>query len=95
MKATGEVMAIDRSFEGALQKAVRSLETERQATSLWEDPAWTSTEAARGADSAAERPAPLGGRGRAAPGRDADADSRRWSKIDLWFLDKLRRHRRP
>ncbi len=27
MKATGEVMAIDRSFEGALQKAVRSLET--------------------------------------------------------------------
>ncbi|MBM7865814.1 carbamoyl-phosphate synthase large subunit [Heliobacterium gestii] len=27
MKATGEVMAIDRTFEGALQKAVRSLET--------------------------------------------------------------------
>jgi carbamoyl-phosphate synthase large subunit len=27
MKATGEVMAIDRSFEGALQKAIRSLET--------------------------------------------------------------------
>src|SRR5689334_69633 len=27
MKATGEVMAIDRSFEGALQKAVRSLES--------------------------------------------------------------------
>ena len=27
MKATGEVMAIDRSFEGALMKAVRSLET--------------------------------------------------------------------
>jgi len=26
MKATGEVMAIDRTFEGALQKAVRSLE---------------------------------------------------------------------
>lgn len=26
MKATGEVMAIDRSFEGALQKALRSLE---------------------------------------------------------------------
>ena len=37
MKATGEVMAIDRSFEGALQKAVRSLET--GATDLvWEDP---------------------------------------------------------
>ncbi|MYL54478.1 carbamoyl-phosphate synthase (glutamine-hydrolyzing) large subunit [Pontibacillus yanchengensis] len=27
MKATGEVMAIDRTFEGALNKAVRSLET--------------------------------------------------------------------
>lgn len=27
MKATGEVMAIDRTFEGALMKAVRSLET--------------------------------------------------------------------
>ncbi|HEX6988080.1 MAG TPA: carbamoyl-phosphate synthase large subunit [Bacillota bacterium] len=27
MKATGEVMAIDRSFEGALHKALRSLET--------------------------------------------------------------------
>ena len=26
MKATGEVMAIDRTFEGALMKAVRSLE---------------------------------------------------------------------
>src|SRR5690606_17661531 len=26
MKATGEVMAIDRSFEGALNKAIRSLE---------------------------------------------------------------------
>ena len=27
MKATGEVMAIDRTFEAALQKAVRSLES--------------------------------------------------------------------
>ena len=34
MKATGEVMAIDRSFEGALQKAVRSLETDRQGPGL-------------------------------------------------------------
>src|ERR1700746_3303535 len=29
MKATGEVMAIDRSFEAALQKAVRSLESDQ------------------------------------------------------------------
>ncbi|MBA2777204.1 MAG: carbamoyl-phosphate synthase large subunit, partial [Chloroflexia bacterium] len=40
MKATGEVMAIDRSFEGAVQKAVRSLETTAKDLS-WEDPAWS------------------------------------------------------
>ncbi|MEW6034248.1 MAG: carbamoyl-phosphate synthase large subunit [Chloroflexota bacterium] len=39
MKATGEVMAIDRSFEAALHKAVRSLEFGRK-TMLWEDPGW-------------------------------------------------------
>ena len=39
MKATGEVMAIDRSFEAALQKAVRSLEV-RGRSLLWEDHAW-------------------------------------------------------
>ncbi len=36
MKATGEVMAIDRSFEAALQKAVRSLEIGGRSV-LWED----------------------------------------------------------
>ncbi|MHB0867846.1 MAG: carbamoyl-phosphate synthase large subunit [Chloroflexota bacterium] len=39
MKATGEVMAIDRSFEASLQKAVRSLEQGNRSL-LWEDPAW-------------------------------------------------------
>ncbi|MEE8413347.1 MAG: carbamoyl-phosphate synthase (glutamine-hydrolyzing) large subunit, partial [Dehalococcoidales bacterium] len=39
MKATGEVMAIDRCFEAALQKAVRSLESSKSSL-LWEDPAW-------------------------------------------------------
>jgi len=39
MKATGEVMAIDRCFEGALQKAVRSLEVGSRSL-LWESPAW-------------------------------------------------------
>ena len=37
MKATGEVMAIDRSFEAAFQKAVRSLEITNRSL-LWEDP---------------------------------------------------------
>ena len=41
MKATGEVMAIDRCFEAALQKAVRSLEMGGRSL-LWEDPAWRS-----------------------------------------------------
>ena len=40
MKATGEVMAIDRSFEAAFQKAVRSLEITNRSI-LWEDPDWS------------------------------------------------------
>ena len=39
MKATGEVMAIDRSFEAALQKAIRSLELGERSL-LWEQAAW-------------------------------------------------------
>ena len=39
MKATGEVMAIDRSFEAAFQKAVRSLEITNRSL-LWEDNGW-------------------------------------------------------
>ena len=49
MKATGEVMAIDRCFEAALQKAVRSLEMGGHSL-LWEDPAWRR----EGADSAGD-----------------------------------------
>ncbi|MBN1692099.1 MAG: carbamoyl-phosphate synthase large subunit [Dehalococcoidales bacterium] len=43
MKATGEVMAIDRCFEAALQKAVRSLEFSKSSL-LWEDPKWKLTD---------------------------------------------------
>ena len=39
MKATGEVMAIDRSFEAALMKAVRSLEDGKRSL-RWEAPEW-------------------------------------------------------
>ena len=39
MKATGEVMAIDRSFEAAFQKAVRSLEITGRSI-LWEATRW-------------------------------------------------------
>jgi len=51
MKATGEVMAIDRSFEGALQKAVRSLEVGNRSL-LWEDPRWTEEPAKKAKTSA-------------------------------------------
>ena len=40
MKATGEVMAIDRSFEAAFQKAVRSLEITNRSL-LWEHSDWS------------------------------------------------------
>ena len=39
MKATGEVMAIDRCFEAAFQKAVRSLEITNRSM-LWEESEW-------------------------------------------------------
>ena len=39
MKGTGEVMAIERCFEAALQKAVRSLEYGKKSL-LWEDSHW-------------------------------------------------------
>ena len=45
MKATGEVMAIDRSFEAAMQKALRSLEVKGQGL-LWESPSWVSSDVA-------------------------------------------------
>ncbi|HEX2915922.1 MAG TPA: carbamoyl-phosphate synthase large subunit [Chloroflexia bacterium] len=40
MKATGEVMAIDRSFEAAFQKAVRSLEWGGKSL-MWEEGEWS------------------------------------------------------
>ncbi|NPV27038.1 MAG: carbamoyl-phosphate synthase large subunit [Firmicutes bacterium] len=44
MKATGEVMAIDRTFEAALLKAVRSLEIGVYGLRLPEAPWWTDME---------------------------------------------------
>ena len=66
MKATGEVMAIDRTFEGALQKAVRSLEIGGRSL-LWED---SDVEGQpRGAPAARDRRAALVDHGGAAPRR--------------------------
>jgi len=44
MKATGEVMAIDRTFEAALQKAIRSLETGVHGLRVRESSTWTEME---------------------------------------------------
>ena len=85
MKATGEVMAIDRTFEGALQKAVRSLEVGGRSL-LWEDPGWR--------DNAVERPLhPTDERLwsiMAALRRGADLlNVSQRTGVDLWFLHKL------
>ncbi|HEX5939723.1 MAG TPA: carbamoyl-phosphate synthase large subunit, partial [Dehalococcoidia bacterium] len=49
MKATGEVMAIDRTFEAALQKAVRSLELGGRSL-LWEAPSFNGGQPGHGAN---------------------------------------------
>jgi carbamoyl-phosphate synthase large subunit len=87
MKATGEVMAIDRTFEAALQKAVRSLEFGKRSL-LWEDPKWERdmdinhyhlepNDLRLWAIMAALR-----------RGIATEAIARR-TNIDLWFIDKL------
>ncbi len=89
MKATGEVMAIDRSFEAALQKAVRSLETD-QRDLLWEDPLWRDPE--RLLDSV-RRPNDLRLWALAAALRRGytPEELSELSGIDPWFTRKLRR----
>ena len=55
MKATGEVMSIDRTFESAFQKAIRSLEIDNHSI-LWENPKWVSSEDPEAIDKAASIP---------------------------------------
>ncbi len=84
MKATGEVMAIDRSFEAALQKAVRSLEIGGRSL-LWED---ANTQSADGLAPTDQRLWGL----MSALRRGKDVVSIAQSTgIDLWFLSALAR----
>ncbi len=87
MKATGEVMAIDRSFEAALHKAVRSLEFGKR-TLLWEDPNWEL-----GANISSYPLEPTDFRLwaiMAALRRGIGTEEiHERTKIDLWFLTKL------
>ncbi len=88
MKATGEVMAIGRTFESALQKAVRSLEVGKK-TLLWEDPDWGKE---GGIDGYPLYPndlrlwALLGALRRGT----SDDEMCRITGIDPWFIQKLR-----
>ncbi|MBI2886104.1 MAG: carbamoyl-phosphate synthase large subunit [Chloroflexi bacterium] len=95
MKATGEVMAIGRTFEAALQKAVRSLEIGKRSL-LWEDPAWDLKDGLPSPEVLARLPLqPTDERLwalMAALRRDAPAEELALrTGIDLWFLHKLRR----
>jgi carbamoyl-phosphate synthase large subunit len=85
MKATGEVMAIDRTFEGALQKAVRSLEITGRSM-LWEDPAWKESHDERPMHATDERLWSI----LAALRRGAALLAlSRATGVDMWFLHKL------
>src|SRR5438105_1527184 len=93
MKATGEVMAIDRTFEAALLKALRSLEVKGQGL-LTEAPAWVDL-----GDPTAFIARYLDGeptddrvwRVLAALRRGASVDAvHAATRIDRWFLRKLR-----
>jgi len=87
MKATGEVMAIDRCFEAALQKAVRSLELGKRSL-LWEDPKW---ELGTNIDSYPLEPNDLRLWAIMAALRRGitDEELSQHTRIDLWFIDKL------
>ncbi len=91
MKATGEVMAIDRSFEAALQKATRSLELGGRSL-LWEDQSWRDQE-----NFSADN-LPLGPNDlrlwaiMAALRRDVKPDTLvRTTNVDPWFISALAR----
>jgi carbamoyl-phosphate synthase large subunit len=87
MKATGEVMAIDRTFEAAIQKAVRSLEFGKKSL-LWEDRKWFGGDIA----SYPLEPNDLRLWALMAAIRRGIAPQQIFeiTKIDLWFLDKLK-----
>jgi carbamoyl-phosphate synthase large subunit len=85
MKATGEVMAIDRGFEAALQKAIRSLEVGGRSL-LWEDPNWAEDPTSRPMNATDERLWTV----TAALRRGASVQEVAGKTgIDPWFLERL------
>ena len=87
MKATGEVMAIDRCFEAALQKAVRSLEIGGRSL-LWEEP---NGHASNGHDGLAPTDQRLWGLMSALRRGEDVVSIAQQTGIDPWFLHSLSR----
>src|SRR5262249_28457795 len=79
MKSTGEVMAIERTFEGALAKALRSLEHRTPADSALDDPGLIDTPNDRR----------LYALMHALRGGASPSDLARRTGIDVWFLDRI------
>ncbi|WP_026485818.1 carbamoyl-phosphate synthase (glutamine-hydrolyzing) large subunit [Caldanaerobius polysaccharolyticus] len=87
MKATGEVMAIDRTFEASLQKAIRSLEIKVYGLKVKESHSWSDEEIV----SKLRKPNDM------RLFYIAEALRRGWTveevhditSIDMWFLDKI------
>jgi carbamoyl-phosphate synthase large subunit len=88
MKATGEVMAIGRTFESALHKAVRSLEVGKK-TLLWEDPKWGKEPGFEGYPLYPNDLRLWALMGALRRGM-TDDDACRTTGIDPWFIQKLR-----
>jgi len=86
MKATGEVMGVERSFEAALQKAVRSLEFSGRSL-LWEDPAWRDVDPVQYVSVSTDERlwAIMASLRRGATSQELA----QLSGIDPWFLEKL------
>ena len=90
MKATGEVMAIDRSFEAAMQKAVRSLEWDDRDLG-WEEATWSGPDGGALLDDLVRRPndqrlwAIMACLRRGVTTETLAADT----SIDIWFLRRL------
>ena len=87
MKATGEVMAIDRTFEGSLLKAVRSLETGMDCLALKGIEAWSDAQLMSRLRKADDQRlfciAEALRRGYSA------ADVARESQVDRWFIQRI------
>src|SRR5690606_1983644 len=88
MKATGEVMAIDRTFEGALQKAVRSLEIGAASLRLAGMESWSDEETLRRVRAHDDQR--LFAVAEALRRGVSVGELHEITKIDPWFLEKIR-----